>query len=386
MISFTSDFECGNGKLIDYEEKPGEIITFVAESKLGEPAPMWFYFRVEGLKGADTEFVIANAHQFLADFQEIDFTRDCPVYRPFKKEDGGSENEWKRCGPCRIEEHKNNPPPRVSFIIPSCPECVEIAFCYPYPPSLAEKRIGNLKTYKKTVIGYSTRSRQIIQYSMGDVSKELPLIYISCRQHAGEVAASWVLDGLMEFLSNAAHLPFALRIVPFVDIDGVTIGAYGKDQKEGDMNRAWTPIRQNRAEIDALVRNMRTLAGQAGTLLVMDLHSPAHDVSGILNNIYTFGNEEQKKIVNDLLSLLNGLLEKEGMETIPVNPGIAGDPGSSQGSTGMQSQFVLEQMQSPRLLFEISYHSLRSGKTLTINDYRSYGTMIGRALITYFLK
>ena len=89
-----------------------------------------------------------------------------------------------------------------------------------------------------------------------NAGKKTPLIVIIARQHAFEHAASWVVQGMLDFLvsnttdARAGRNKAVFAIVPMVDIDGVRLGSTGKHLGGTDMNRSWdSPVHREQGVI-----------------------------------------------------------------------------------------------------------------------------------------
>ena len=382
MLSFTSDIVCGNGKLIFYEQKKDcEQITFIAESKLFEPAPIWFHFQVGGLSGGDVRFIIGNAHQFLRDDSNADVINgDYPVYRE-------PSGEWKRAPHCEYSLTPDGAP-ISSFTIPKCPKEVEVAFCYPYSPEDLNKTMSDIKVFQKALIGYSTKGREMFRYSAGgSADGKLPGIYVTGRQHAGEVGGAWVLDGFLRYFASeegrARLNKLCIWGVPMVDIDGVTDGCYGKDQFLGDMNRSWTLTFQPRAEISAMVQDVMHWSEQCIPRFYLDFHSPAHEVRGVMFNIHS---KKHSGMLLDLMEKTNQLLKEKGKEPFTANMAVEGYVGSSQGSKNTSNEFFRDKIDVPALILEISYEGPKAGGVYEIKDYMEYGEALARAVSDLITK
>lgn len=376
MISFTSDIACGNGKLISYELKEDyEQITFIAESKLYEPAPIWFHFQVDGLSGGDVRFVIGNAHQFLRDDPDAGtITGDYPVFR----EPGG---KWKRTPHCDYCVSCDGVP--VSwFTIPKCPKTVEVAFCYPYSTAELDETMSEIKAFTKSLIGFSTKGRELYRYSAGSMTGEkLPSVYVTCRQHAAEVGGAWVLDGFLRYFGSeegrASLQKMNIWVVPMVDIDGVTEGCYGKDQFLGDMNRSWAWPFPLRTEISAVIQDVMRWSEQCVPKFYIDFHSPAHEVRDMLFNIHS---EKYSGVLLDFMEKTNKILIKKGKEPFKANIVTKGYVGSSQGYRYTSYEFFQNKLDVPTALIEASYEGTSDGRIFEIDDYRQYGESLARAL------
>ena len=70
-------------------------------------------------------------------------------------------------------------------------------------------------------------------------------VFISARIHPGESNSSWVMRGVVEFLTStslearALRENFVFRIVPMINVDGVINGNYRCSLSGQDLNRRW---------------------------------------------------------------------------------------------------------------------------------------------------
>lgn len=384
MIQFTSDFISGNGKLIRYEHHSDkEKIIFIAEQKFNEPKPIWFYFQVNGFTEEKVIFEIANAEQFLVDGDVSEFTGDAPVYRSL-------DGEWMRTGKC-VVEYEEDGFPRVFFTIEKCPKNVQVAFCYPYTPENLEETMRAVQGFEKKVIGYSTKGRPIVRYATeGGRPSDKPGLYFTCRQHAGEVGGAWVLDGILRYFGSDEGKNYRERMaiwaVPMVDIDGVTEGAYGKDQAIGDMNRAWTPAFQKRTEVSCVVEDMKRWQKACKSVAVADVHSPAHEVLGMLVNIRTVTSPHIKGYLENTIECLNEEIGNCGMEKFFPNYFSPINSGSSQGVENTQYLYCTELLKLPAYIFEVSYQGAKDGRLFSKQDYLKYGEIIAKTLAKKILE
>jgi len=68
-------------------------------------------------------------------------------------------------------------------------------------------------------------------------------VFISSRVHPGETGASWVMKGILQFLTGDSPEARALRdeyvfkIIPMLNIDGVIHGNYRTSLAGVDLNR-----------------------------------------------------------------------------------------------------------------------------------------------------
>ena len=100
-------------------------------------------------------------------------------------------------------------------------------------------------------------------------------VLFTCRHHAAETMASFVLEGPMrEALSDSAagaafRDRFVLYVVPFVDKDGVEAGDQGKNRRPFDHNRDY-----RESSLYPEVQAIRELQAEHGFRYAVDLHCP----------------------------------------------------------------------------------------------------------------
>jgi hypothetical protein len=108
-----------------------------------------------------------------------------------------------------------------------------------------------------------------------------PAIWIQARQHAWEVGGSWVAAGLIDWLADEDPAAVELRrkatitVIPIMDVDSVTAGRGGKNQRPHDHNRDWSAKPHWKAVAAAMSR-LKTLNAQGRLELFMDVHDPGY--------------------------------------------------------------------------------------------------------------
>ena len=114
--------------------------------------------------------------------------------------------------------------------------------------------------------------------SMAAMNKR-QVIVISARVHPGETVGSWMMHGLMEFLtgeSNEAQVlreNFIFKLIPMLNPDGVINGNYRSNLAGVDLNRRWSkPNRIWHPTIHSLKDMIGKLNSTRGVLMYCDLH------------------------------------------------------------------------------------------------------------------
>ncbi|MBN2582962.1 MAG: hypothetical protein JXL80_07835 [Planctomycetes bacterium] len=163
--------------------------------------------------------------------------------------------------------------------VPPGTDEVYFAFSFPYllrdweqfAGTIADHPAVRLSTLTKTLKG-----RRVPLMVIGDPESARRNVLFTCRHHACESVAGYVLEGAIEHLlsDDAAALrrETAFSIVPIVDLDGVEEGDQGKSRRPHDHNRDYVdaPIYPSVQAIQSL---MRRLAARRLVLFV-DYHCP----------------------------------------------------------------------------------------------------------------
>ncbi len=274
-VGVKMDFPGGNGIVSEVSEGPDHLRVDFAADPRNCPEPMWFHFRVEGVGGRELSCRLTNADQTLGG---EDWSGNRPVYR-------GDDGDWQRCGP-PVEEATSSGRRLFTFTVPAGHQVVEFAHCYPYQFADLERTLaGTGDAWQGEVVGRSHHGRPIVRLASGfgratrmsGQGERRPGVYLLARQHAGETPGSWVLDGLLRHLAEDASLreQAVWWAVPFVDIDDVVEGSYGKDPLPVDCNRSWYEL-PLRTEVVAISRDIRRWAEGCRPRILIDLHAPGH--------------------------------------------------------------------------------------------------------------
>lgn len=124
-------------------------------------------------------------------------------------------------------------------------------------------------------------------------SKEKPIIFISARVHPGETPASYLMNGIIKFLldksdprSKILRKYFVFKIIPIINVDGVSRGFYRYDTNSLNMNRHYpNPNQKIQPEIYAIRRLFLFYSQEYKVRYYYDLH--AHVQS---KGLFLFGN------------------------------------------------------------------------------------------------
>ncbi len=269
----------GNGLILDVERSgDGWLVSFTPEPRTS-PQPLWFHIEVTGLGGAPVGFVWEDADIALGDREELH------LLRPVIRADGG---DWGRCTRTTVVDLPDGRR-QVCFGHAGGARKVAAALSYPYGPHELETTLAELgDAWPRSPIGVTGEGRALERLRLDRADDDRPRagLYLMARQHAGEAPGSWVLDGILRFLASDDEAACDIReqvdvwVAPFVDLDGVVKGDYGKDALPWDFNRAWEVLAM-RPAVHALQRDLLRFADRTEPRLIVDLHAPGHSTADV---------------------------------------------------------------------------------------------------------
>jgi predicted deacylase len=115
--------------------------------------------------------------------------------------------------------------------------------------------------------------------------KNRRVVFISSRVHPGETPASWIMHGVLDFLTSpheavAARLrrEIVFKVVPMFNPDGVALGNYRTSLAGQDLNRCWAhPDKIRHPEIYYAKQLLGKLPTPATLFLDLHAHSRLPD-------------------------------------------------------------------------------------------------------------
>lgn len=236
-------------------------------SARGGAERLWFNARITtrgSRAGEPLRLVLEEVDQLLGGGQDQPFQ---PVWRA----DGG---DWIRLPAAEL--HTSDDGRRTASWTIAAPAVEgQLAVCMPYGEAELHATLAATDGYwAATRIGTSCGDRALTRLRGGSGDPAAPGLYCTARNHSGETPGSWVLDGFLRRCADAAVDDVAIWVVPFVDIDGVVTGAYGKDHWPRDHNRAWTETQSYRHEVAQIQADARRWGERCRPQLALDWHAP----------------------------------------------------------------------------------------------------------------
>jgi murein tripeptide amidase MpaA len=119
-------------------------------------------------------------------------------------------------------------------------------------------------------------------------------IVITARVHPGESNSSFVMKGIIDFLTSSDNIEaislrknFIFKLVPMINVDGVILGNYRCSLSGIDLNRVWRkPNLTLFPEVVAIKKLVETFNNENPVVLFADLHG--HSMS---REAFIYGND-----------------------------------------------------------------------------------------------
>ena len=112
-----------------------------------------------------------------------------------------------------------------------------------------------------------------------------PVVIVTARVHPGESAASWMMQGLLDYVTSEVPRAIELRkavvlkLVPMLNPDGVAVGNNRASLCGKDLNRCWDkPTELEQPTIHAVKELIRSLGKRATVYCDLHGHSKNHNV------------------------------------------------------------------------------------------------------------
>ena len=366
-ITIDADYPGGN---IFVEKIEGDTVTL--QQELRDTGRWWFYwnFRVRGAAGRTLAFHFKNKNVF---------GRQGPAVSV----DGGLTWSW--LGTKTIKGTS------FSYKFPPDAKSVRFAFSLPYQEADLRRFLARYKGNKHLAVHElckTRKNRSVERIHVGRLDGQANhRVLITCRHHACESTASYVVEGMMEALLAKTDDGKWLRenvevmVVPFMDKDGVEDGDQGKGRKPRDHCRDYAG-----KSLYPSVRTLRTFVPEwsAGRLIIAhDFHCPyIRD-----NKIYQVGSShkniwaEQRKFGGILESIADKALPYKASDDMPFGKSWNNAGSYKEGKSFFQWADELEDIRLSSA-FEIPY--AQSGKsTITPDTARAFGANFVQAMRAY---
>ncbi|XP_058823902.1 cytosolic carboxypeptidase 6 [Topomyia yanbarensis] len=258
-LCFDAAFETGNLGRIDLVGE-FEYDLFLRPDTCNPRYRFWFNFTVDNVKQDQRViFNIVNINKSRTLFKD--------GMTPLVK--STSRPKWQRLPRCEVfyyksAVHQNHYVLSFAFGFDKEDEVYQFALTYPYSYSKLQAYLNVLESkfpdsFERTTLGMTIQNRKLELITFDDVKKPekidhknlIHIVVILARIHPGESPASYVVQGLIEYLAAASQpVSKALRenvvfkIVPMLNPDGVFLGNNRCNVIGHDLNRTWNKVSQ----------------------------------------------------------------------------------------------------------------------------------------------
>jgi len=350
-------------------------VRFASEPRTS-PQPLWFHVQVSGLAGDTLRFVWDLADITLGNREEL------ALLRPVLRADGGPWTRAEAVEPVRLPDGRR----QVHFAHTGGADTVAAALCYPYASVHLDATLAELRgAWERSPIGITGEGRTLERLRLAGAEGPRPGVYLMARQHAGETPGSWVLDGVLRFLASddavAREIVDSLDVwvAPFVDLDGVVNGDYGKDALPWDFNRAWESLAM-RPEVHALQRDLQRFAEHCAPRLVVDLHAPGHCTGDIYLQL---PREQRPSAQQDGAKRFAELLAPHFPELQPDSLKRETRYASRWNALATLGSWVWDHLDETQCVtVETSYQRI-GARVLEIGDYRAIGPQVIKTALAW---
>lgn len=336
------------------------------EQEIRDSGEWWFYwcFCAKNLAGRTIRFIFDNGE----------------VLGPYGPSVSADGIHWRWAGAGSLIN-------RSSFIYEFTKEEEEVYFSFSIPYQikyfeLFKKKLPENQKIVYDVLGISEKGRQIPCMRFGNVMKGKH-IYFTCRHHACESTAAYMLEGTVEYLLEQREdflEKYCIHIFPFVDVDGV---------EDGDQGKARRPHDHNRDYIDEPIYNfthgMYQYVKKYQPYVFADYHSPwkwgdRNDVFFLVKNLNEM--ERHQEMFADILEMT--VSRHKGLNGIPYNKedNIDGDVEWNTGCSPTSTKYFINQGVHLAIGFEVPYFGA-NGVVYTADRLRWLGRSVGESFIQY---
>jgi murein tripeptide amidase MpaA len=135
---------------------------------------------------------------------------------------------------------------------------------------------------------------------------------ITARVHPGETVASWMMKGVLDFLTGDTveakilRDNFVFKIIPMINPDGVIAGNYRTSLVGSDLNRRWkTPSKILHPTIHRTKTLVKEFAGERKLEIICDLHGHSKHKNVFMYGCNLTGSPETTRALPFILSRIS---------------------------------------------------------------------------------
>ncbi|KAH8266363.1 hypothetical protein KR038_007040 [Drosophila bunnanda] len=333
-LEFESRFESGNlAKAVQITPTYYEL--YLRPDLYTSRSKQWFYFRVRRTR-----------RKMLYRFSIVNLVKSDSLYndgmQPVMYSTLGAKEKsegWRRCGDniCYYrnddesasnsanEDDEDNSTYTLTFTIEFEHDDDTVFFAHSYPYTYSDlqdylmeiqrhpvkSKFCKLRLLCRTLAGNNVYYLTVTAPSTTEENmRRKKSIVVSARVHPSETPASWMMKGLMDFITGDTTVAkrlrhkFIFKLVPMLNPDGVIVGNTRNSLTGKDLNRQYrTVIRETYPSIWYTKAMIRRLIEECGVAMYCDMHAHSRK-----HNIFIYGCENkrnpEKKLTEQVFPLM----------------------------------------------------------------------------------
>lgn len=311
-LVFESRFESGNLELVA-RVSDTEYNLLLQNDINSKGHTQWFFFKVVNMRtGVRYKFNIVNFVKpdslFNHGMQSLVYSIKGYKERGQGWQRGGADYLYYQNGLMRENSEKRHYTLSFTYQFPYRDDEVYFAYSFPYTYSQLVSYLDRIegdedcqkyhlrrfltrKTLCRTLAGNKCEYLTITNTGTSEQIRRKKGIVITGRVHPGETVGSWMMQGVMDFLTgnspeaHAVRDQFVFKIIPMLNPDGVINGNYRCSLIGADMNRRWKkPHKIIHPVIYNAKRLIKSFASNFKLELICDLHGHSRK-----KNIFMYG-------------------------------------------------------------------------------------------------
>ena len=297
-LVFESRFECGNLQLV-HKQSDSEYNLVLQNDINSKGHTQWFFFRVQNTRaGQKVKFNLLN---FVKPNSLFNQGMKPLIYSEMAYEE--KETGWFRDGD-NIGYFANTQFYTLTFQYTFKYDNDNVYFAYSRPYSYSdliedvstlERKAGDFlsrNTLCRTLAGNKCEYLTITSREKPENGAQKKGVFISSRVHPGEANGSWMMKGVLEFLTGTSpeaqllRKNFVFKIIPMLNPDGVINGNYRCSLLGCDLNRRWkNPSKILHPTVYHAKHLLKEFARERECILFCDLHGHSRR-----KNVFMYGN------------------------------------------------------------------------------------------------